>query len=158
MKAVVMECRIRVCGSSKRIKEFIDQVSSRAFSAFPESVKYALAVEDSDSLLLRRQWHRENDVDDFGVPVGKDVCCAFADSSGRLTAAKLESLSRDILADLELDPWATDAEVGSSVSEAAESVPWILTLRTDVDRASREEIASRHPTLGLRAKPLIAMS
>ncbi|GAC52536.1 hypothetical protein GOAMI_13_00850 [Gordonia amicalis NBRC 100051 = JCM 11271] len=158
MKAVVMECRIRVCGSTGRLREFIDQASSRALNAFPKPVKCSLVVEDSDSLLLRRQWHRENDVDDFGVPVGKDVCLAFADSSGRLTASKLESLSRDILADLELDPWATELPAGSSTSGAAESVPWILTLSTDVDRASREEIAARHPMLDLRAKPLITTS
>lgn len=125
-------------------------------NAFPKSVQYSLAVEDSDSLLLRRQWHRENDVDDFGVPLGRDVCFAFADSSGRLTASKLESLSRDILADLELDPWVSDsATEGSANGAVAEAVPWILTLSTETDGASRQAIAARHPMLDLRSKSLL---
>ncbi|MHC3002810.1 hypothetical protein OK17_11320 [Gordonia sp. GN26] len=158
MQAVVMECRIRICASKSRVRKFLDQASSRAFNAFPKTVKYSLVVEDSDSRLLRRQWHRENDVDDFGVPVGKDICFAFADPSGRLTESKLESLSRDILADLELDPWDSDSGVDSPPGGAAESVPWILTLSTDPDHISRAEIAARHPMLELRARSLIATS
>ncbi|TYQ14429.1 UNVERIFIED_ORG: hypothetical protein L601_000100001660 [Gordonia westfalica J30] len=158
MQAVVMECRIRVCASKSRVRKFLDQASSRAFNAFPKTVKYSLVVEDSDSRLLRRQWHRENDVDDFGVPVGKDICFAFAGPSGRLTAPKLESLSRDILADLELDPWDPDSGVDSSSEGAAESLPWILTLSTAPDHLSRAEIAARHPMLELRARSLITTS
>ncbi|MFE0748182.1 hypothetical protein [Gordonia sp. NPDC058843] len=110
--------------------------------------KCSIVVEESDSLLLRRQWHRENDVDVFGVPEGRDVCVGFADPSGRLTVARLESLSRDILAYLEPDPWTSDV---------AESVPWILTLTTGADQVSRREIVTRHPTLDVQ-RPLLATS
>lgn len=148
MKAVVMECRIRVCGSPSRVREFVDRASTRALNAFSHPARCSVVVEESDSLLLRRQWHRENDVDVFGVPEGREVCFGFADSSGRLTVAKVESLSRDILAHLELDPW---------VSDDTESVPWILTLTTGADPTSRREIATRHPTLEIR-RPVLASS
>ena len=147
MKAVVMECRIRVCGSPSRIQRFIDHASTRAVNKFASPVKRSIIVEDSDSVLLRRQWHRENDVDDFGVPIDRELCLAFADPSARITASKLESLSRDVLSELELDPWT---------SEESESVPWILTLTTDVDHASRQAIAERHPLLELSASPVLA--
>ncbi|VTR02350.1 Uncharacterised protein [Gordonia terrae] len=148
MKAVVMECRIRVCGSPGRVKEFVDRASIRARDAFPHPARCSIVVEGSDSLFLRRQWHRENDVDVFGVPEGRDVCFGFADSSGRLTVARLESLSRDILSHLEVDPW---------VSDDTESVPWILTLTTGADPRSRREIVTRHPSLEVR-RPVLAPS
>ncbi|MEO9328907.1 hypothetical protein [Gordonia aurantiaca] len=122
---------------------------------FPASVRCSISVDDCDSVLLRRQWHRENDVDTFGVPVGREVCLAFADPTGRLTAAKLESLSLDILSELQPDPWETES---SPDDEPAEQVPWILTLETEVDRTAQREIATRHPMLGLRVAPLFATS
>ena len=146
MKAVVMECRIRVCGSPGRVRKFVEQASTRAHDAFTHPARCSVVVAESESLLLRRQWHRENDVDVFGVPEGRDVCFGFADPSGRLTVARLESLSRDILAHLELDPW---------VSDDTESVPWILTLTTGADPTSRHEILTRHPSLQMR-RPVLA--
>lgn len=141
----VSDTRVRFVRTRQRIRGSSDDSRPGRFS---HPARCSVVVEESDSLLLRRQWHRENDVDVFGVPAGRDVCFGFADSSGRLTVARLESLSRDILTQLEPDPWTSDD---------AESVPWILTLTTGSDQVSRREIVTRHPTLDVR-RPLLSTS
>ncbi|WP_255218614.1 hypothetical protein [Gordonia paraffinivorans] len=154
VQTVVMECRIRVCGSRKRIQRFTDRASEIAVGKFPSTVRCSISVDDCDSTLLRHQWHRENDVDTYGVPVGRELGFAFADPTGRLTAAKLESLSLDILSELQPDPFETE----SPAAELSEQVPWILTLETEVDRTAQRDIATRHPMLELRVAPLFATS
>ncbi|PYE19242.1 hypothetical protein DFR67_103153 [Williamsia limnetica] len=137
MKAVVMECRIRVCATPARFLSFRRRAEQLADAAFSGRTRRSSAAVDSGSRLLLRQWHMHNDVTRLGEPQCREVCLAFADNPARLTPAKLEALSRNILATLEIDT------AGSST----ETVPWILTLTTDADAAYRRQMTDRHPTL-----------
>lgn len=141
MKAVVMECRIRVCASRARRDAFVEAAIEQAAEAFPHPTMRSCVVEEKASRMLARQWTQANSSREEPCPSTYDICLAFADSSGRLTAARLESLSRDLLT-------ALDSSTHQSMS-AEETIPWILTLVSSTDRRGRRDIALRHPALGL---------
>ncbi|WP_125458710.1 hypothetical protein [Rhodococcus sp. 1168] len=91
------------------------------------------------SPLLARQWDRLNVSGLFTPPQVWEIGYGFSDPTGRLTSDKLEAISRDVTADLQR----------SSADNFSESAPWILTLATDTDRATRQTIISRYKTLEL---------
>lgn len=137
MKAVVMECCIRVCATPSRFLSFRYHAEVLADAAFTRRTRRSSATVESRSRLLLRQWYMHNDVTCLGQPQCREVCLAFADNAARLTPARLEALSRDILATLD-----TDTSVAST-----ETVPWILTLTTDADAIYRRQMTGRHPNL-----------
>lgn len=147
MKAVVMECRIRVCASEDRVRRFVENARRVVTDAIPVPVRYSIVVEPVDSVLLARQWAAANRAaaGSKRSPGSFDVDVAFT-GSGWLTPARLESLSRDILADVEADP-----------GPGAEVVPWILTLTTSVDDVTRRRLARVHPCLDLTASVPISV-
>ncbi|MGW0039917.1 hypothetical protein [Gordonia sp. NPDC003376] len=114
--------------------------------AIPESARYSLVVEPVDSALLAGQWSAANPTVARSEPAPgcSDVDIAFIGSAW-LTPARLESLSRDLLADIEADPFP------------GEVVPWILTLTTAVDDATRRRLARVHSTLDLAGSVPISM-
>lgn len=147
MKAVVMECSVRVCATPSTCDKFVVGATSIASTMFPDPpVKYSRALQPVTSRLLQRQWRSVNDLE-IGTPECWDVRFAYADSSGRLTAAKLESASRDVLTALELAE-----DVGR------ETVPWILTLTTAPDLPARREIYRHHPALDDSASTIRSLS
>ncbi|PYE12756.1 hypothetical protein DFR67_12035 [Williamsia limnetica] len=137
MKAVVMECCIRVCATPARFLAFRHDAERLASAAFSGRTRRSSATVDAGPRLLLRQWHMLNDLTRLGEPQCRELCLAFAGNPARVTPAKLEALSRDILATLDT----------STVETSTETVPWILTLTTDVDAAYRRQMTDRHPTL-----------
>ncbi|MCZ4080073.1 hypothetical protein O1W68_19175 [Rhodococcus sp. H36-A4] len=144
MKAVMMEFNFRVCASPERLRQFLEQGEIAIDAACPFRVQRERTVDEVNSPLLARQWDRLNVSGLFPPPQVWEIGYGFSDPTGRLTSDKLESISKDVTADLQ----------GSRADNFSESAPWILTLATDTDRATRQTIISRYRTLELaRSSP-----
>lgn len=96
--------------------------------------------------MLRSQWDDDNGPDTVPGPLTRDVSLAFSGFRGQLTAARLDSVARDVLADLEPHPGKFTEEI----------TPWILTLTTETDDHSRQTIANRHPSISVGLFPTTA--
>ncbi|MDJ0363175.1 hypothetical protein QMK32_23440 [Rhodococcus sp. H29-C3] len=144
MKAVMMEFNFRVCASPERLRQFLEQGEIAIDAACPFRVQRERTVDEVNSPLLARQWDRLNVSGLFPPPQVWEIGYGFSDPTGRLTSDKLESISKDVTADLQ----------HSRADNFSESAPWILTLATDTDRATRQTIISRYRTLELaRSSP-----
>lgn len=139
MKAAVMEMRFRLCASPDRFQLFLEQASAAVTAACPARVQHAFFFEETQSLLLSRQWERTNQIEQLSSPHVWEVGFGFWDTTGRLTGEKMEVISKRVLVDLE----------PVRETNIIESVPWILTLSTKNDKPSRRTISERYPELGL---------
>lgn len=131
--------RFRLCASPDRFQLFLEQATSAVAAVCPARVQHAFFFEETQSLLLSRQWERTNQVAQFSPPQIWEVGFGFWDPTGRLTGEKLEVVSKRVLVDLE----------PVRETNVIESVPWILTLSTKNDKPSRRTISERYPELGL---------
>lgn len=138
MKAVVMECRFRVCATHERFQKFADRAAALVAATLADRYESSRIVESSTSPLLRQHWDDTNGAGGLPAPQLWELSLAFV-GDATLTAAVIESLSRDILKDLEPDP----------DDPTSETVPWILTLTTATDPRSRREVFGRHPSLNV---------
>lgn len=145
VKSNVMECRVRLCASPERLRFFLDHADGVISSTISQRVEWSRDVDGGDSMLLRRQWESANTSEPVTSPTVSDVSWVFTDRSGHLTAARLESLSRDILSNLD-NPRRSGTE---------ETVPWILTLVSNPDAAARRALAARHQMRDL-ASPMLS--
>lgn len=148
MRAVVMESRFRVCASPERFQRFFEHADFSLENSFPTHVRRSCVLEHTESLALRRQWERSNDAAAPFTPEVWELSYGFFDPIGWLTGARLESMSRDVLIDL--DP------PRKRQSNVVESVPWMVTLTTDTDHTSRAGLARRYPAL--RLAPLVSFA
>lgn len=144
MRAVLMESRFRVCASPERFQGFFKHTAHVVGSFFPTHVRRSCIVEHCPSPMLARQWDELNDKKSVPTPSTWDLRYGFSDPTGWLTCARLESLSRDVLANLD-SPRESDRGV--------ESVPWMVTLTTETDPTSRAALHRRYPALHL--SPLV---
>ena len=136
VRAVVMECRIRLCATPARIDAFVLHALRVVSDALPGRVFHSHRVSDIDSKMLVRQWNGTNSSTVDGSPRVVEVEFAFAGTDW-LNADRLETLSRDILSDIAPRIRGSDQEV----------VPWILTIDSQLDDAAHGEVMSRHPNL-----------
>lgn len=139
MRAVLMEARFRVCATPLRTQRFLDHAVRIVASELPDRIRHDNTLQPSHSVLLHRQWERLNGELPLPVPQIQDIAFGFYDPTGRLTAAKVESIANSVLADL------TAQKPPGVISD--ETVPWILTLNIALDRTSRCAITERHPLL-----------
>lgn len=130
-----MECRIQFCATPERTARFLKRSEKITDRKMSRKVERSRVVGEPAAEFLRRRWDQTNDRAVHGAPELTSLELAFADSSGFLTPARLESLSRDLQSALD------------TVAESGEAVAWILTLTTEPDRTARDDIARRHPSL-----------
>ncbi|MFW0797151.1 hypothetical protein AAFP30_25330 [Gordonia sp. CPCC 205515] len=135
MKSVVMECRILVCASPRRINQFVRHAKCIAAQFSSGRIRHSFSMVPVTSPMLRSRWGYDNGPDTIPGPDTCDVSLAFSGPPGQLTAAQLDTVARDVLADLEPHPGKFTAEI----------IPWILTLTTETDEFSRRALTKRHP-------------